>query len=82
MGRGFVFILLSGFAGPAFADDCPNLWHRIDHRLESAQLSEADRTDVLEHRTRGEFQHHSGHHAESMAALNAALAKLPSGDES
>ena len=67
---------LVAFAGPALAGNCPNLWKQIDQKLESATLSEADRADVLEHRNRGEQLHGSGHHAESEAALNAALAKL------
>lgn len=76
MRRFYVFALVLAFASPALANDCPNLWKQIDEKLATAQLSDADRADVLEHRQRGEELHNSGHHPESQAALNAALAKL------
>ena len=69
-------VVLIAFASPAFAGNCPNLWKQVDQKLKSATLSEADKADVMDHRKRGEELHGSGHHAESEAALNAALAKL------
>ena len=76
MTRVSVFALVLAFASPALANKCPTLWKDIDKKLQAAQLSDADRADVLEHRKRGEELHSSGHHPESEAALNAALAKL------
>ena len=70
-----VFVCLA-LSSPALANTCPSLWHEIDHKLKSAQLSEADRADALEHRKRGEELHNRAHHSESEAALKAALAKL------
>ena len=69
-------VILVTFAGPAFAGSCPTLWKQVDAKLKSATLSEADKAYVEDHRKRGEELHGSGHHAESDAALKAALAKL------
>ena len=76
MTRLCVTLILIAFAGPALAGNCPNLWKQVDQKLKSATLSEADKAYVQDHRKRGEELHGSGHHAESDAALNAALAKL------
>ena len=74
--RFIVLALALTIATPALADQCPKLWHEIDHKLESANLTEAGKADVLDHRKRGEELHNRAHHSESEAALNAALAKL------
>lgn len=76
MTRISVFALALAFASPALADTCPDLGHQIDDKLRAAQLSEADRAEVLDHRKRGQELHDRAHHAEAEAALNAALAKL------
>ena len=76
MTRSFLTLFLVAFAGPALAGSCPSLWEQVDQKLQSATLSEADKAYVEDHRKRGEELHGSGHHAESEAALNAALAKL------
>ena len=64
------------FSAPAMAGQCPALWQQIDQKVQSAQLTEAQKAEVAEHRKRGEELHGTGHHAESEAALNAALAIL------
>ena len=76
MKRLCITAMLVTFAGPAFAGNCPSLWKQVDAKLKSATLSEADRAYVEDHRKRGEELHGTGHHGESEAALNAALAKL------
>ncbi len=63
-------------AGPAFASQCPTLWKQVDEKLQTAQLSEADKEKVTELRQRGEELHEAGDHAGSESALNEALALL------
>jgi hypothetical protein len=76
MQRIAVAALLLVLAGPAVASQCPTLWKQIDEKLQTAQLSEADKAKVVELRQRGEQLHASGDHAGSEAALNEALALL------
>ena len=76
MQRTVVAALLLVLAGPASASQCPTLWKQIDEKLQTAQLSEADKAKVAELRQRGEQLHTSGDHAGSEAALNEALALL------
>jgi hypothetical protein len=76
MQRIVVAALLLVLAGPALANKCPTLWKEIDAKLQTAQLSEADKAKVAELRQRGEQLHASGDHAGSEAALNEALALL------
>jgi hypothetical protein len=71
-----VAALLLVLAGPAWANKCPTLWKEVDAKLQTTQLSEADRAKVTELRQRGEQLHASGDHAGSEAALNEALALL------
>lgn len=76
MKRLFAVALLLVFASPAAASQCPMLWAQIDEKLQTAQLSEADRAKVTDLRQRGEELHGAGDHAASEAALNEALALL------
>jgi hypothetical protein len=68
----FVFAL----ACPGFANQCPTLVKQIDEKLQTAQLSDADKAKVMELRNSGEQQHAAGDHAASEASLNEALAML------
>ncbi len=61
---------------PGFANQCPTLVKQIDEKLQTAQLSEADKAKVTELRNQGEAQHAAGDHAASEASLNEALAML------
>jgi hypothetical protein len=54
----------------------PTLWKQVDEKLQTAQLSDADKAKVMELRQQGEALHSSGDHAGSEAALNEALALL------
>ena len=63
-------------AGSAFANQCPMLWKQVDEKLQTAQLSEANKEKVTELRQRGEELHEAGDHAGSESALNEALALL------
>lgn len=65
--------LLVAMAGPAAANQCPTLMKQIDAKLQTAQLSPADKAKVTELRREGEAQHKAGDHAKSEAALNDAL---------
>lgn len=68
--------VLIALAGPAFAGQCPSLVKQVDEKLQSAQLSEADKAKVMDLRNKGEAQHAAGDHAASEASLNEALAML------
>ena len=70
-----VFFVL---AGPALANQCPTLWQQVNVKMQGAQLSEVDHAKLTELRQQADTLHHSGKHAESEAALNQALALLPS----
>jgi len=63
-------------ACPSLASQCPTLVKQIDEKLQTAQLSEADKAKVMELRNAGEAQHAAGDHAASEASLNEALAML------
>ena len=76
MKRLFAIVIALAFAGPALAGQCPTLWKQVDEKLQTAQLSEADKAKVTELRQQGEALHSSGDHGGSEAALNEALALL------
>ena len=76
MKRFLATALLLAFAAPAFANQCPTLWKQVDEKLQTAQLSEADKAKVTDLRQKGEELHSAGDHAGSEAALNEALALL------
>ena len=59
-----------------YAGQCPSLVKKVDEALATSQLSEADKTKVMELRNQGEAQHAAGQHAESVASLNMALQAL------
>ena len=65
--------LLLALAVPAAANQCPQLMTQIDAKLQTAQLSDADKAKVTELRQEGEAAHKAGDHAKSEAALNEAL---------
>ncbi|ESR24024.1 signal peptid-containing protein [Lutibaculum baratangense] len=64
------------FATPAFASQCPSLMSEIDEKVDTAQLTEEERAQVMELRQQGEAAHEAGDHAASEEALNQALAIL------
>ncbi len=76
MRRLFATAVLIALAGPSFAGQCPSLVKQIDEKLQSAQLSEADKAKLIELRNKGEQQHEAGDHAASEATLNEALTML------
>lgn len=65
-------------AGPAMASQCPALMAEIDAALASAELSGADKAQVMELRAKGEALHQAGDHAGSVAALMQAKELLGS----
>lgn len=71
--RSTIFALVLTLApAAAFANQCPMLMGEIDAALQTATLSEADKTKVQELRAQGEELHSAGDHAGSEAALNEA----------
>jgi hypothetical protein len=63
-------------ASPAFAGSCPKEIAKIDQALKTASLSAADQKKVTDLRAKGESEHKSGKHAESMKTLGEAKAIL------
>lgn len=63
-------------AGPAVASQCPKDMAAVDAALPAAQLSEADKTKVMELRAQGEEQHKAGDHAASVKTLAEAKKML------
>src|SRR3712207_8311627 len=59
-------------AASAFAGRCPMDMAAIDKALQTAQLSEADKAKVMEHRKKGEDAHKAGNHSESEKHLAEA----------
>lgn len=60
----------------AHAGQCPGDMKKIDAAMQSAQLSDADKAKVMSLRAKGEEQHTSGSHAESVKTLGEAKAIL------
>lgn len=71
-----VAALAFALAGPALASNCPNEMTAIDEAMETAQLSDAEKTRVETLRAKGEEQHKAGDHAASMQSLKEAKSIL------
>lgn len=65
-----------GLAVPAVAGQCPMDMQKIDAALQTADLSEEQKTEVMELRAKGEEEHKAGNHAASVATLAEAKAIL------
>ncbi len=63
-------------AAPALASQCPMDVGKIDAALKTAELSEADKAEVMKLRDEGEALHNSGDHAKSVETLAKAKAIL------
>lgn len=61
-----------GFAGPAFAFQCPADIATIDQALATKSLSDADRAKVAALRQEGAQLHAAGSHAQSVQKLAQA----------
>lgn len=68
-----IVTMLAGFAGLAFAHNCPNEMKAIDAKLAAdSKLKAEDAAKVKELRAQGEAAHKAGKHDESMKALGEA----------
>src|SRR3546814_13606369 len=68
-----VFLGVNGaLTGPAFAFQCPADMAKIDAALQTAELTDDQKAQVMELREEGEQQHASGNHQASVAALAEA----------
>lgn len=65
-------VCLSLGSAVAFAHGCPGEMRKIDEKLPSAKVSEAQMTKVKELRSKGEQLHKDGKHSESMSTLAEA----------
>lgn len=59
-------------AGPAFAFQCPTDIAKIDAALQTAQLTDEQKAQVMELRDQGQQLHASGQHQASVDALAQA----------
>lgn len=64
--------ILSLFAVPAIAGQCPGDMAEIDAALESADITEAEMAEVKALRAEGEDLHNAGDHAASVETLAEA----------
>jgi hypothetical protein len=69
-------VLAAGMTSPAFAFQCPADMAQIDAALETAQLTDDQRTRVMELRQQGEDFHAAGQHQQSVDALAEAKSML------
>lgn len=72
MKRTVLFCALAAAASVAFASSCPKEMKAIDAALPKAQLTSAQKSEVMKLRADGEAFHKAGKHAESMSALTKA----------
>lgn len=68
--------MLLGLSAPAFAFQCPSVIAQIDQTLESADLTDEQRQQVMDLRDEGERLHDQGNHQESLDTLAQATAIL------
>lgn len=68
--------IITGFAAPAFAGECPSLIQKAEEAMKAATLDEAMMNKVTEHIALGKTQHDEGKHDESVATLKDALQLL------
>lgn len=57
----------------AFANHCPSDVEAINAALETAEISEDQRVEVIELRDQGAAQHEAGNHDQSLESLHEAL---------
>lgn len=72
-----IVALTLGLAGPALANDCPNLMGKIDEAMKTATVDDATKAKIAELYAKGKAEHEAGDHAASVATLNEALALIP-----
>lgn len=65
-------LLTLALAGPAYAFQCPADMAKIDAALQTAQLSDEQKAQVMELRNEGERLHQAGQHQQSVDTLAQA----------
>lgn len=68
--------ILALSAAPVVAGQCPMDMSKIDAKLETAQLSDAQMAEVKALRAKGEDLHAAGDHAASVETLGQAIEML------
>lgn len=68
----FAAAALALLSGPVFADNYSDSVAKVDAALQSVQISDADKTKVMELRTASEEQHNAGNDEAAIAALEQA----------
>ena len=63
-------------AGPALANDCPNITAKIEDAMKTATVDEATKVKIAELLAKGQAEHAAGDHTASMATLNEAMALI------
>jgi hypothetical protein len=64
---------MTGYATTALAFHCPADVKAIDHALPKAQMSQAQKAQVMSLRNEGEALHKAGSHKESVGKLSEAM---------
>lgn len=71
----FLIVATAAFAlaGPAYANQCPQLMQQVDAAMQTTTASDEDKARAMELRESGEAAHAAGDHAKAEADLNEAL---------
>ena len=64
--------MLLGLSAPAFAFQCPSDISQIDQTLESADLTDEQKQQVMDLRDEGQRLHNEGNHQEAVDTLAQA----------
>lgn len=71
-----IAVLSVMLAGPALANDCPNLMGKIEEAMKTAKVDDATKVKIAELVAKGKAEHEAGDHAASVATLNEAMALI------
>ena len=69
-------VVALGFATPALAGSCPVLSRQVTAGLAKSSQPAATKAEITTLRNRGDKEHRTGKHAQSVATLKKALAML------
>ncbi len=69
-------VVVLGTATPALAGTCPVLSRQVTAGLATSSLTPAKKADITTLRDRGDAEHRTGKHAQSVVTLKKALAML------
>lgn len=69
-------VVVLGVATPAFAGTCPVLSKQVTAGLAKSSQAAATKAEITTLRNKGDMEHRTGKHAQSVTTLKKALAML------